>query len=181
MVALLASAGMLATAHAFEHLLLMAPCFLCYVQRWVYWGAAAVALIGVITVWKRPFSRALFWLNLGLAALFLIGMGVAIYHSGVEWKIFAAPPTCAAGELHMENGSLLEQISKPQAIVSCADAKWRLWGLSMANWNVIGSLGLALLSFVSAFRGRVPRADDNNETGIDPLAADTLPSSVGRA
>ena len=41
--ALLASAAMLATAHAFETFGGLAPCQLCLRQREVYWAAAAVA------------------------------------------------------------------------------------------------------------------------------------------
>ena len=47
-MALLASAFLLAIAHAFETFGGLAPCLLCLQQRTVYWVAIAVAAVGLL-------------------------------------------------------------------------------------------------------------------------------------
>jgi len=161
-VALVASLAMLATAHAFERLLYLAPCALCYNQRQIYWAAAGIALIGVLGVWRGANPRMLLAINLLLAVAFLTGAGVAAYHAGVEWKWFPAPP-CAASTKGI-SGDLFEQLGQRIAVPSCDDARWRMLGLSMAGWNVLVSAGLAGLSLLATFRPGFVRADTNNET-----------------
>jgi len=41
-------------------------------------------------------------------------------------------------------------IDERTATASCLDAPWRMLGLSMAGWNALVSLGLALVSFRAA-------------------------------
>src|SRR5438094_6753873 len=83
--ALLASAAMLAIAHAFETFGRLAPCTLCLRQREIYWTAGAVALAGMVIV-RLPggprWRQASCWL---LALIFLVGAGVAVYQAGAEW------------------------------------------------------------------------------------------------
>ena len=38
-------------------------------------------------------------------------------------------------------------------VVSCIDAAWRLFGISLAGWNVLISLTLAALAALAAKRG----------------------------
>ena len=162
-VALLASAGMLATAHAFERFLLLAPCPLCYTQRQVYWAAAAVAVIAIFLNWRGAQPRVQLVMSLLLGAVFLVGFGYASYHALVEWGVLPAPATCTAGAVDL-SGDLWERLGKPLAVPSCAEVQWRLLGLSMAGWNALVSLGLAALSIFSALRPVV--ADTANESGF---------------
>lgn len=173
-VALVVSGSMLAAAHAFERFLLLAPCPLCYNQRQVYWVAAALALVAVSLKWRGASSKLLLTLNLILGAVFLVGAGVAGYHTLVEWGILPAPPTCAAGSGASVaiTGDLLAQLSRPIAVPSCAEAKWWFLGLSMAAWNTLISLGLAGLSVYSA--RRKVRTDTANETRTDDEFADAF-------
>ncbi|MDZ4762820.1 MAG: disulfide bond formation protein B [Alphaproteobacteria bacterium] len=160
-VALLASAAMLATAHAFERFLYLAPCPLCYNQRQIFWAAGAIALVAVLAAWRAAPQRVLYALNVLLGIVFLAGAGIAAYHALVEWGVLPAPPTCATGAVEL-GGDLWSQLGERQAVPSCAEAKWRLLGLSMAGWNVLVSVALACLSLVAAFRP--VRADTANET-----------------
>lgn len=180
-VALVVSGSMLAAAHAFERFLLLAPCPLCYTQRQIYWVAAAVALVAVSLKWRGASSKLLLTLNLVLGAVFLVGAGVAGYHTLVEWGILPAPPTCAAGTAGAVaiSGDLLEQLSRPIAVPSCAEAKWWFLGLSMAGWNTLVSLGLAALSVYSA--RRKVRTDTANETRSDDEFADAFTAAHSQA
>jgi disulfide bond formation protein DsbB len=153
--ALSASAMMLAGAQAFEIFGQMPPCPLCLRQREVYWAAIAVAVAGLAAarLWPALFiPRATAAL---LAVAFLAGAGVAFYHAGVEYKVFPAPESCSASvaikapesadALWAELGS-----NKSVQVVSCSDAPWRLFGVSMAGYNGLISLLLAAISVALA-------------------------------
>jgi disulfide bond formation protein DsbB len=150
LVALLASAAMLAAAHVFQRLG-YAPCVLCLRQREVFWVAGAVALGGLaLTALLLKAPRWKGALNLILGLIFLVSVGVAAYHAGVEWKFWPGPAACApGGAVTAEDmGALLagEAIEMP----ACDKAAWVFLGLSMAGWNALISLALALLSLAAA-------------------------------
>ena len=166
--ALLASAAMLAAAHAFEYFLYLAPCPLCYVQREIYWGSGAIAIIGIFANWRGAPPRLMSMICLLLGVAFLAGAGVATYHSLVEWKILPAPATCAAGGSHL-SGDIWAQLGKRQAIASCDKPMWYLFGLTMANYNVLLSVVFGAASLFAALRPL--RTDTANETGAEPETA----------
>ena len=95
-LALVASAAMLAGAHAFETFGGLAPCPLCLRQREVYWALIAMTLTG-LGLWRlAPKRRFLVALNVLIGLVFVTGVVVAAYHAGVEWKIFPPPAGCSA-------------------------------------------------------------------------------------
>lgn len=153
--AIVVSALMLATAHAFETFGKLYPCPLCLRQREVYWALIAMTLTG-LALWKlRPTRRFMVALNVLVGLVFGVGAVVAFYHSGVEWKIFPPPAGCAGGgEIDLMN---MGSLDRPMTVPSCTDAPFYILGLSMAGWNGVISVILAGLSFVAAtatFRGR---------------------------
>src|SRR5262249_43552585 len=90
-IALIASAAMLATAHAFEPFLLPAPCPPCHNQRQIYWAAGTIALIAVFLNWRGAPPRLMSTMCVLLGIVFLTGAGIAGYHALVEWRILPAP------------------------------------------------------------------------------------------
>src|SRR3990167_9696153 len=96
LVAALASALMLAIAHAFETFGGLAPCTLCLRAREVYWVAAGVALAGMLVVRMRDGARFRTAFNALLGLIFAVGLGVAVYHAGAEWKFWPGPTACAS-------------------------------------------------------------------------------------
>jgi disulfide bond formation protein DsbB len=166
-LALAACASMLAAAHGFEIFLLLAPCDLCYQQRHVFWAAGGLALLTALLIWRGAPVKLITVLNVLLGVTFLYSVWVAGYHSLVEWKILDVPSTCTARAAKIST-DIWAELGKPQAVPSCDEVRWRMFGLSMANYNALISLGLAALSFVSATRGR--RIDTANETTGEPAA-----------
>lgn len=154
LVAIIASILMLAAAHAFERFALLAPCPLCLRQREVYWALIAMAGTGWALSRIRPTPRFLSALNMLIGLVFVVGALVAVYHAGVEWRLFPAPDGCAAAAPEDILGASLDNLNTPQATASCLDAPWSLLGISMAGWNALISAGLASASFFSAFRPR---------------------------
>ena len=133
----LGSLALLLGAFGFQYLGGLAPCHLCLLQRWPH--AAAVALGLLILAWPRR------GLALLAAAVVLVGAGIAVYHVGVEQTWWAGPTSCTAPEpAAQSSGALLDQILATP-VVLCDQVAWSLWGISMAGWNAILSLGLAWL------------------------------------
>lgn len=152
LAALLASALVLAGAHAFEAFGYR-PCALCLRQREVYWAAIGIAAAGLLAprFWNNPFLLRAVCALLGGA--FLVGAAVATYHAGVEWKFWPGPTTCASvrtGALSVED--ITKALSHVSRVVPCDEAAWRdpVLSLSMAGWNAVISLGLTAMSFLFA-------------------------------
>ncbi|TDK50828.1 disulfide bond formation protein B [Antarcticimicrobium luteum] len=131
------SAALLLGALGFQYIGGLPPCDLCIWQRWphlaaVILGAAALALPG----------RALPLLGAGAA---LTTSGVGLYHTGVERGWWEGPTTCTSGPVGgLSPDQLLEQILAAP-LVRCDEVAWDLLGLSMASWNAIAALALALV------------------------------------
>jgi disulfide bond formation protein DsbB len=133
----LGSAALLLGAIAFQYIGGLAPCHLCLLQRWPH--AIAIALGRLVLAWPRR------WLALLAGLVVLAGSGIALYHVGVEQAWWPGPTTCTAPEPGaMTAGDLLDQILETP-VVLCDQVAWSLWGISMAGWNAILSLGIAWL------------------------------------
>ena len=155
--ALFSSALMLAIAHAFETFGGYAPCTLCLRQREVYWLAGSVAIVGLVVEQLSPLKRWVWLFQAALALIFAVGMAVAVYHSGAEWKFWPGPTTCASTGAAVSLDSLTAIANgtakiKPPA---CDEAAWRFLGISMAGWNALISLELAVLSALAALGFRI--------------------------
>lgn len=139
----LASALLIASAHAFETFGGLAPCMLCLKQREVHWGIVALAAVSFVVLRRKPEFWSLAYIALGLA--FLVSFAVASYHVAVEMKLVMAQ--CEGGDL--SNLAPLGE-SGPLELPSCDTPAWTLFGISMAGYNALISLGLAGLSFFFA-------------------------------
>ena len=139
------SALMLAGAFAFQYLGGLAPCHLCLLQRWPH---AAAALIGVLAL---LIPGRLLLLAGALAALTTAGLGA--YHSGVERHWWPGPNTCTSGDIsQLSVGDLTDQLLANTTVIQCDQVAWAMWGLSMASWNMLGSLVLVALWLMAARR-----------------------------
>jgi disulfide bond formation protein DsbB len=123
-----------------------APCDLCLEQRYAYYAgvpAAAIAFALAASGSSRALTRALFWL---LALIFAANVVLAAYHSGIEAHLWPGPTACTGSIAGAESaGSLLDQLAKVK-VVNCDVVQLRVFGLSLANWNVLVSGALTILS-----------------------------------
>ena len=140
---LLAAAGSLALlvgAFVFQ-LLGYPPCSMCIWQRWPH--VVAIALGAVF--WLLP-SRVIAALG-ALAALTTAAIG--IYHTGVERDWWEGPTSCTGSGLSGLSGADLLSTEGPR-LVMCDQVSWELFSLSMASWNALFSIVLAILWVMSA-------------------------------
>ena len=143
LLAAFGSASALLAAFAFQHIGGLAPCKLCFWQRYPH---AAAVIIGMLAFFVP--MPALLWLG-ALAALSTAGVGA--YHVGVEQGWWEGPSTCTSAPIGgLTPDQLMDQIMSAP-LVRCDDIAWQMFGISMAGWNAILSLVLVLL-WVSAAR-----------------------------
>ncbi|MBZ3693321.1 disulfide bond formation protein B [Phyllobacterium calauticae] len=148
---LLAMIVTVGSALGFQYIGGYLPCKLCLEQRFPYYAGIPLMALAVLAAafrWPAALTRTL--LALG-GILMLIGLGLAVFHSGVEWKFWPGPTDCTAVSMSITTnaGNLLNDMNAihPPA---CDTAALRVLGLSFAGWNAIASLILALIAFRGA-------------------------------
>ena len=108
------------------------PCEMCIWQRWPHGAAILLALAALASPIDAPRTRPLML----LAALAIAVSGaIGAFHAGVEYKWWEGITTCTT------NGatSLDDILSVP--LVRCDQVQWSLFGISLAGFNAIFSLG----------------------------------------
>ena len=150
LIALVLPFVLLAGAVGSQYLGGLHPCEMCWWQRYAHMVAFAMALIAFTTRANTPRSRALTW----LAALAIAASGaIAVYHAGVEAKIFEGFTTCTALARSGSAADMLKQITAAP-LIRCDQIQFRFLGISLAGWNAILSLGGAAAIAVLLLRGR---------------------------
>jgi disulfide bond formation protein DsbB len=146
-VVFLIATATIITALAFEHFGGYAPCPLCLQERYAYYFAVPASAIAFLLAqgYATGFARILLLL---IAVAFLANAMAGVYHSGIEWKWWEGPSTCAGGTpIEWGEGGLAEQLENAQ-IIRCDEAPWRFLWLSFAGWSAVIS---ALLAGVAAW------------------------------
>ena len=143
----LACLGALAFAYIGQYGFGLEPCILCLYERIPYALAAAVALLAAVLPLKTT-ARAVLVAICGI--IFFSGAALAFYHVGVEQHWWAAITGCG-GEPAMDFTveDLQVWLQRP-ALKSCDQVDWRLFGISLAGYNGLLSLALAIGSFIGA-------------------------------
>jgi disulfide bond formation protein DsbB len=143
LLALLGSGALLAGAHAFESFGGLQPCALCLDQRHWHWAVVGVALAGFIVVRRWPNLSRWMAALVGLVLLGAAGMGA--YHFAVEQHWVVAQ--CDAID---PNDIRPLDFEASFDAPSCDQIAWSMFGVSMAGYNALISLLLALTSFAIA-------------------------------
>jgi len=114
------------------------PCDLCVKQRilvGILIGVSALSL-----VFKKNLDILI---TICLTAM----LGLAIFHVGVEHKIFELPSSCA-NKIGLDGGmdAMRAMLLDPANIKPACDVPQILFGLSVAIWSLLGVLFLYLLT-----------------------------------
>lgn len=123
------------------------PCVLCLWERIPYYSTTV--LLGLALVWKP--CRWVTISLLGLCALiYLTGMGLAVFHTGVEQHWWLGTSGCAVNPLHGASPDDLREALLHTVAPRCDEIVWTVLGLSMTNLNIVWSLLLAFFSAAAA-------------------------------
>jgi disulfide bond formation protein DsbB len=144
-VALIAAAT-IAGAWFFQLVLDVVPCPLCLEQRYAYYLAVPLALVVAFAA-ARGAPRPL--LLAGFAVLLLAALANAWlggYHAGVEWKFWPGPNDCSGPVVDLGNAGTLLQRHDTVKVIRCDEVQWRFLGLSLAGYNVLISLAMAMMA-----------------------------------
>lgn len=151
------AAATIGGAWFFELALDIRPCPLCLEQRYAYYLAIplAVLLAAVAPRAPRPALIAGFAV---IALAMLINAGLGTYHAGVEWGWWQGPTACSGAASDFgDAASLLDRLDTTK-VIRCDAVQWRFLGLSLAGYNVLLSLLIAMIAAWAPRRLIAPRA-----------------------
>lgn len=153
-VILLMNGAVLLGAYGFEIIGGLAPCQLCYYQRIPYVMAIILCAGALLGPARAQAISAVLMIN------YMAGAGLGIYHAGVEWHWWAGPATCSAGA--GSGGSVEALMAQILAapVVRCDEIPWSLFGISLAGYNALISVGLLALSAYVFLRWKKDRDHD---------------------
>lgn len=147
-IALGVPAALLAGAYGSQYIGGLAPCEMCYWQRYAHWTGLAFA-IGAFLLARMPDrGRSFVW----LAALAIMTSGfIGGYHAGVEAGVFEGVTQCTSMVAGASTEELLRSVMNAP-MVRCDEIQFEFLGISMAGWNAILSIAAALVILWLSFK-----------------------------
>ena len=146
------AAATLAGAWFFQLVLDIRPCPLCLEQRYAYYLVVPLgALVALGSARDAP--RAVLVAGFAIIMLATLGnAGLGAYRSGVEWGLWQGPTECTGPVGNLGSaGNLLERLDSAK-VIRCDEVQWRFLGLSLAGYNVLISLSMAVMAAWGAIR-----------------------------
>ena len=128
----------LISAYFIEYILGHQPCNLCIYERIPYFLAILIVLI------NYKYNKLEKYLILSLAIIFLIATILSLYHLGIEQGFIQESLLCdlEKGANIVDKDEILKQLQ--QKNISCKDVTFKIFGLSLTNYNIIISLLLTI-------------------------------------
>ena len=139
---LIASSVALFGAIVLEYVLGFIPCQICIYQRWPYF----LTVLFAIVMLARPKNFTLFFFLIIICLFF--GVGLSVYHIGVENGIFSASDICSGSYNNVKSlDDLQKQIDSLQSLPSC-DVAQKLFKIPISQINLIYSLFILVIGFM---------------------------------
>ena len=149
-LAFLLPAALLGGAYGSQYIGGLFPCEMCWWQRYPHFAAVAIAAIA-FGVGNLAFRKTL--VALGALAIATSG-GIAGFHAGVEYGWWEGLTACTA-TISGSGDDLLKSIMNAP-LVRCDVAPWSLFGISLAGYNFLLSLGGAVAILGMTWRNKKP-------------------------
>jgi len=124
------------------------PCEMCHWQRWPLIAAIVTGFSGAgLSRAGKPGAA----LALAILTILLVATagGLGLFHAGVEWHWWKGPQACTGSRFEYRG-----TLDLNARVVMCDVAAWRLFGLSLAGYNAIISLGAAAIGAATLFGKR---------------------------
>ncbi len=128
----------LISAYFIEYILGHQPCNLCVYERIPYFLAILIVLI------NYKYNKLEKYLILLLSIIFLLATILSLYHFGIEQGLIQESLLCdiEKGANIVDKDEILKQLQ--QKSISCKDVTFKIFGLSLTNYNIIISLLLTI-------------------------------------
>ena len=139
-ISFIISSLMLLSAFYLEYFHGALPCDLCITQRWFHGAIIAYSFIIILIINKTLFSNKL--LILVGAILWLSSSLAGLYHFGIEMNFWTGPDGCSSN-IDFSKDTLKYLLSKSP--IKCDEVMFKIFGLSLAGWNVLASLFIFIL------------------------------------
>jgi disulfide bond formation protein DsbB len=121
------------------------PCNLCLYQRMPFFIILFLTLFSIFFLKNIKFKNYILYLSL---LLLFSNMILALYHVGVEQKIFDLPSSCSGLDmLNISNIDQLTDIIMQKGAVKCDEPVFEIFGISMAAMNVFYCLFVIILIY----------------------------------
>jgi disulfide bond formation protein DsbB len=132
---LVASVAVVGGALLFQYVGGLEPCELCLYQRWPYYAAIAATGVALLSGGERAMEAVIALCGL----LFAASAVLALYHVGVEHHLFTGPTACTGSLTGASSVEALTAQLLARQPVNCDEPAWRLFGISLAGWNLVAS------------------------------------------
>jgi disulfide bond formation protein DsbB len=130
----------------FQYVLGYPPCPLCLDQRMAFYVGVPLAALLWLGAGHGAARKVLILGFVVIALVMLWNTGLSAFHAGVEWKFWPGPTDCSGPINKIGSvGNMLQQLQDIR-IVRCDEAAWRLFGVSLAGYDVLVSLFLAVVA-----------------------------------
>jgi len=149
LIVAIVGAAAIGGAWYFQFMLKYQPCPLCLEQRVPHYIGIPLALVVAFAAWRGAPRTLVIGGLIVLAGLMLWTAGIAVFHAGVEWKLWAGPTECSGAPTFGPAGSLLNRLNDI-IVVRCDEAAWRFLGISLAGYNALISTALAAVALLGA-------------------------------
>jgi len=137
---LLFSVFALIAAYFIQYVLKHQPCNLCLIERIPYFFSIIIILICLFTEKFEKFSLII------LSLIFFSSALIAFYHFGIEQGFIKESLVC---DLNNESNNLSKEalLNELKTMpVSCKDVTFKIFGLSLATFNIFISLILSVIT-----------------------------------
>lgn len=136
LLALLVPSALMLGALGSQYIGGLYPCEMCYWQRWPH----DVAIVLALFAFGTRVSKAAHILVALAAVAIMVSGAIGVFHAGVEYGWWLGITTCAT----TATGVSLEAIMNAP-VVRCDAPQWALFGISLAGFNAIISIGAGVL------------------------------------
>lgn len=144
-VLILISSSLFALSFAYisQYFFDMKPCQLCIYERWPFFFILGISVFAFFL--REKLQKLAIFL-----AMFLLFINclLALYHVGVEKKIFRISESCTS---KLENYNSIEELEKAlmqEPLARCDEPQFFFLGLSMAAWNAAYCASLIMILFM---------------------------------
>jgi disulfide bond formation protein DsbB len=126
------------------------PCQLCLEQRIPYYVGIPVAALTFWQALRQPRGLVTTGLLVATGAVFAVGGLMGLYHAGVEWGLWPGPTDCTGPLTAAPSmNDFMKQLGTTK-VIRCDEVPMRIFGLSLAAWNMIVATALAIVAFAGA-------------------------------